>query len=87
MPTDIFQNSEVLPLGTTFSSAKGIDMKVMTYTIIEIYRTYNSKKQLVKIVYDAEVLGKKMFWKGITHNRLIRHMKFVEKERRNGGKA
>ncbi len=78
----IYRNDEVFPIGTTFESKKDPLGKIIRkYEIVEIYRTYNSSKQLVMIRYDAKNHEKKEGIYGIKHDDLKSHFKAISKEK------
>lgn len=72
----IYENDEVIPIGTTFKSkcdSRGTTIRV--YTVVEIYRTYNSAKELVMIRYDTKDKKGNSGICGIKHDNLKSHIK------------
>lgn len=76
----IYQNNEVFPLGTKFKSkcdSKGTTIR--QYEVTEIYRTYNSSRELVMIRYDAKCNKANAGICGIKHDHLKAHIKIEKK--------
>ena len=78
----VYRNDEVFPIGTKFESKKDyFGTTIRQYEIVEIYRTYNSGKQLVMIRYDAKNHKKNEGISGIKHDDLKSHFKAIAKEK------
>lgn len=72
----VYSRNEVFELGTTFESKCDRNgTTIRRYKVVEIYRTFNSQKELLKITYDAIYDDSKNGIYGINHEALKLHLK------------
>lgn len=77
----VYNNNEVFPLGTKFKSkcdSRGTTIR--QYEVTEIYRTYNSSRELVMIRYDTKDAKGNSGICGIRHDKLKSHIKIENKK-------
>lgn len=79
----VYRNDEVFPLATCVTSKCSIGgTKMRNYNVTDIFRTYNSNRELVDIKYRLESSQKGgSIIETVRHENLKKHYEFEQREK------